>query len=200
MPLPSIAVNQPATFTVEAYPSKTYRAVVTGIDTEGTTSSSVVTYLVNLAIDMQSIGSDHVYPGMTATLDITTAERISTLLVPSSALTFYTTAIQNKELTASDLRSGLTGSTSATGKANGNRGIVVEYKNGKLVPVVVTTGLTNGTYTEILSGLKEGDQVVTSQAGGTTTTTSGNSGTGSGRGGAGGFGGGGFGGAGGGGK
>jgi hypothetical protein len=50
---------------------------------------------------------------------------------------------------------------------------VVELKAGKLVPVLVTSGLTNGQQTEILSGLQEGNQVVTGQTGGTTTTTTG---------------------------
>ncbi len=190
----SVAVNQPATFTVPAYPSQTFQASVSSIDILGSTSSSVVTYLVNLAVDMQSIGSDHVYPGMTATVSITTAERISTLLVPSAALSFATTALANGELTRSQL-SALGGAASTTtGTTSGSRGIVVELQNGKLVPVLVTTGLSNGSETEILSGLKEGDEVVVSQTGGTTSTSTSSS-TGSGRGG---FGGGGFGGGGGG--
>ena len=171
----SVAVNQPVQFTVPAYPSQTFHATVTSIDTLGQASSSVVTFLVNLAVDMQSIGSSHVYPGMTATVDITTAERISTLLVPSSALSFASTALQNGELSRSSLSSLVGGSNLKTG--SGNRGIVVELKDGKLVPVLVTTGLTNGQQTEILSGLQEGDQVVISQTGGATTTTGSNSNT-----------------------
>lgn len=187
----TVTINQPATFTVSAYPSDTFRASVASIDTMGSTSSNVVTYTVDLAVDMQSLNSTHIYPGMTATVDITTAERIGTLLVPSSALTFATTALTNGELTRSQLSS-LGGSSSTTGSKSGSRGIVVELKAGKLVPVLVTTGLTNGQETEILSGLQEGDQVVVSQTGGTTTTSSSSS-SGSGRNG-GGFNGGNFGG------
>jgi len=167
----AVAANQPAQFTVPAYPSQTFRASVTGIDTLGLTSSSVVTFQVNLAVDMQSIGSLHVYPGMTATINITTAERIGALLVPSAALSFAATALQNGELDRTALSSlvgrGTTGST-----ATGNQGIVVELKAGKLVPVLVTTGLTNGQQTEILSGLQEGAEVVTAQTGGSSTTSS----------------------------
>jgi multidrug efflux pump subunit AcrA (membrane-fusion protein) len=195
----SVAVNQPAQFTVSAYPSKTFLASVSSVDTMGVTSSNVVTYLVNLAVNMQSIGTEHVYPGMTATVNITTAERISTLLIPSSALTYSTTALQNGELTRSALSTLVSGNTGST--TTGSRGIVVELKNGKLVPVLVTTGLTNGQYTEILSGLQEGDKVVTSQTGGqstssttTSSSTRGTGGFGGGTGGGGGFGGGGFGG------
>jgi multidrug efflux pump subunit AcrA (membrane-fusion protein) len=193
----NISVNQSANFTVAAYPSQTFLASVSSIDTQGSTSSSVVTYLVNLAVNMPSVGANHVYPGMTATVNITTAERIGTLLVPSAALTFSTTAIQDGELTRAQITS-LTGTGTATSTGTtGSRGLAIELENGKLVPVLVTTGLTNGTDTEILSGLQEGDQVVISQTGGKTTT-----GTATGAAGAAGFGGaggagGGFGGAGG---
>ena len=130
---------------------------------------------------MQSLNSTHIYPGMTATVNITTAERIGTLLVPSSALTFATTALTNGELTRSQLSS-LGSSSSTKGSTGGSRGIVIELKAGKLVPLLVTTGLTNGQETEILSGLQEGDQVVVGQTGGTTTTSSSSgSGSGSGR-------------------
>jgi multidrug efflux pump subunit AcrA (membrane-fusion protein) len=128
---------------------------------------------------------------MTATVNITTAERIGTLLVPASALSFSTTAIQNGELTTSQLRALVAGaSSSGFGSTQGSRGIIVELKNGKLVPVLVRTGLSNGQFTEILSGLNAGDQVVVSQTGGQTTTTSSGT-TGASRLGGGGFGGGG---------
>jgi multidrug efflux pump subunit AcrA (membrane-fusion protein) len=182
----SIQVNQPATFTVAAYPSQTFRATVTSVDTLGASSSSVVTYTVDLAVDAQSLNGAHIYPGMTATTSITTAERISTLLIPSSALTFSTTALQNGEITRSQLSSLVSSGSSGSTGASGSRGIVIELKNGHLVPVLVTKGLTNGQETEILSGLNEGDQVVIAQTGGASTATPS---TGSGRGGFGGNGG-----------
>ena len=194
----SVSVGQPAQFTVAAYPSQTFRASVSSIDTEGVTTSSVVSYTVNMAVDMQSLNGAHVYPGMTATVNITTAESIGALLVPAAALSFSSTAIQNGELSRTALRSLTTGSssTSATGTtstASGSRGIVVELVKGKLVPVLVTTGLTNGQYTQILSGLNAGAEVVIGQTGGQTTTTTSSSTTGGGTrlGGGGGFGGGG---------
>jgi len=161
----SVAVNQPATFTVSAYPSQTFRASVTSINTQGSSSSSVVSYTVNLAVDLQSLGTSQIYPGMTATVNITTAQRIGVLLVPVVALSFLPTAIQKGELSQSALSALTNKGTTAPG---GGQGIVVELKNGKLVPVLVTTGLTNGQQTEILSGLKEGDQVVVGQTGGPT--------------------------------
>lgn len=198
-----VQVGQPATFTVSAYPSQTFRASVASIDIYGQTTSNVVTYTVMLTVDQNSVQNAHVYPGMTATVNITTAERIGTLLVPASALSFSTTALENGEISRTALRSLTSGlpsapsssSTTGTGSTQGSRGIVVELKKGKLVPVLVTTGLSNGQFTEILSGLQAGDSVVISQTGGTTTSSSTGTGTGTRNGfGGGGFGGGGFGG------
>ncbi len=45
-------------------------------------------------------------------------------------------------------------------------------RNGKLVPVLITTGLTNGAFTEVLSGLNQGDQVVVGATGGAFTNLS----------------------------
>jgi multidrug efflux pump subunit AcrA (membrane-fusion protein) len=162
----TVQVGQPAQFTVAAYPSQTFHASVSSINTQGQASSNVVTYSVGLAVDMQSLNNAHVYPGMTATVNITTAERIGTLLVPAAALSFSATALQDGELTRSALRALTSGSSSATTGSQTGRGIVLELKQGKLVPLLVTTGLSNGQSTEILSGLQAGDQVVVSQTGG----------------------------------
>ncbi|GCF08758.1 efflux RND transporter periplasmic adaptor subunit [Dictyobacter arantiisoli] len=195
----SIKIGQPAQFTVSAYPSKTLRATVSAINILGQTSSSVVTYAVTLTVDMSSLTNVQVYPGMTATVDITTAQRLNTLLIPSSALTFPTTALQNGEISRSDYVAALQSSTSnsssgSTSNANGattSSRVVMELKNGKLTPVAITVGLSSGQSVEVLSGLQDGDQVVIGQTGGNTTTTGTGTGTGTGtRRGTGGFGGG----------
>jgi multidrug efflux pump subunit AcrA (membrane-fusion protein) len=166
----NVQVGQPARFTVAAYPNQTFRASVTAIEPVGQTSSNVVNYTVDLAVDQQSLGDAHLYPGMTATVTITTAERLGVLMVPSAALSFITTALQTGELSRATLQSLATSAGSGGSAAQGSRGIVVELRNGKLTPVLVTTGLSNGQYTEILSGLRDGDQVVIGQTGGNTTT------------------------------
>src|SRR5207248_9563183 len=56
----------------------------------------------------------------------------------------------------------------------GKQQIVFALRNGKLVPVVTSTGLTKGTNTEVLSGLQPGDQVVVRATGGSFSHLSGN--------------------------
>jgi multidrug efflux pump subunit AcrA (membrane-fusion protein) len=88
----NVQVGQSAQFTVAGYPSNTFNATVSTIDTVGETTSNVVNYTVTLTVDQTSIPSNvHLYPGMTATVNITTQQRIGTLLIPTSALTFATT-------------------------------------------------------------------------------------------------------------
>ena len=164
-----LQVGQPAQFTVTAYPTQTFRASVTAVETIGQATSNVVYYTVKLTVDKQSLNGTHLYSGMTATVNITTAERIGVLLVPAAALSFPGIALQSGELSRSALSSLASSTTSPT---TGTRGVVVVLRNGKLVPVAIITGLSNGQFTEVISGLREGDQVVVGQTGGTTTPPS----------------------------
>jgi multidrug efflux pump subunit AcrA (membrane-fusion protein) len=193
----NVQVGQSSQFTVSAYPTQTFRATVSAINTIGQTSSNVVSYTVLLTVDQQSLNGTHLYPGMTATVNITTAERIGILLVPAAALSFPSTAVQAGEISRGTLFTS-SGAGQGTGTSQGTQHIVLELKNGVLTPVTITTGLTDGQNTEALSGLNDGDEVVTGQIGGNIPSSS-SSGTNGSRLSGGGFGGGGFGGGGGGG-
>lgn len=168
----NVQVGQPVRFNVNAYPNLTFRATVSSIGLIGTTSSSVVTYPVTLTVDMNSVRGAHLYPGMTATANITTAQRIGATLVSNAAFSFTTTALQAGVVNTSSLRSALsnslTGNTGSTGSigSTGNQRVVLELKNGQLTPVLVTVGLTNGSFTEVLSGLQPNDSVVVGATGG----------------------------------
>lgn len=196
----NVKVGQAAQFTVASYPSATFRASVSSIDLIGQTSSSVVTFPVQMAVDQNSLNGNNLYPGMTATVNITTAQRIGALLVPASAISFTSTALQAGEVSRSAITALTGGAATGTGSTStattGSSRVVLTLNNGKLTPVLIKTGLNSGQFIEVLSGLQEGDQVVVSQTGGNTTTTTTTTRTGTG---GGGFGGGGFGGGGGGG-
>lgn len=173
----NVQPGQSAQFTVAAFPGSTFRATVNAIETIGQTTSNVVNYPVLLNIDQASLGEQHLYPGMTATVNITTAQRIGTLLIPSSALSFPTVALQNGEIARSSFTTN-TNQSSQNQRQQGQQSqnnktrIVLQLKDGKLVPVTITTGLSNGQFTEVLSGLSAGDQVVTGQTGGKAGTNS----------------------------
>ena len=163
-----VQVNQPVRFTLTAYPSQTFRAAVSSMSMIGTTSSGVVTYPVTMVVDMSSIGNAHLYPGMTATANITTAQRIGALLVSNTAFTFTTTALQAGVINRSAITQavGSIGLRGNSGQSTSNRRFVLVLRNGQLVPVLVTVGLTNGVSSEVLSGLNQGDLVVVGATGG----------------------------------
>ncbi|HEY7127591.1 MAG TPA: efflux RND transporter periplasmic adaptor subunit [Ktedonobacterales bacterium] len=181
----SVKVGQSARFTVAAYPSDTFHGSVTAISLIGQTTSNVVTYNVTVSVDQNSLNGVQLLPGMTASLSITTQQRIGVVLVPNTAISFARTLLTNGQLDRTQVRNLL--ATAATQTANGQTpqgtaSFVVEMKNGKLTPVLIFTGLSSGASTEVISGLADGDQVLTGQVNpsGTTTTTTGGGGFGGG--------------------
>lgn len=92
-------------------------------------------------------GNNQVLPNMSATANIITATKDSVLLIP-------TTAIQTQ---------------------SGQSVVRIMDKNNQITTVNVTTGLSSDTQTEIISGVSEGQNVITSTVFSGTTTTSGSS-------------------------
>jgi HlyD family secretion protein len=132
-----------ASFTVDAYPTQTFRGIVTQVRQSPISVQNVITYDVVIAVANPGL---LLKPGMTATAAIVTAQALNVLRVPSQALRFVPA-----------------GAKLATGKGAGRA--VWVLRGGKLVRVPVTVGLNDDTYAEIKSGdLQLGDQVVTSVA------------------------------------
>lgn len=141
----NIKVGQDATFTVDTYTNQTFTAHVSKIsqtdtsntwDTNGTSTSSssssssasVIYYYVTLDVDDPD---DVLRLGMTARVEINTAEKEDALVVPIAAL-----------------------------KTNDNGFYVLRVNtSGQTEQVPVTTGIYSDEYVEILSGLSEGDSV-----------------------------------------
>ncbi|MBI5055024.1 MAG: efflux RND transporter periplasmic adaptor subunit [Nitrospirae bacterium] len=146
--------GQKATFSVSAYPNRTFEARITQARYASTTTSGVVTYETVLKVNNTDLS---LRPGMTATADITVKQIENPILVPSAAIRF-TPPVQQEEKSST----GLVGSLlprppSGTQQriditTNGKQQRVWILKNGQLSPVSVTTGSTSGRMTEILTG------------------------------------------------
>jgi macrolide-specific efflux system membrane fusion protein len=210
-----IANDQSATFTVTAYPGRTFRGTVSAVSQVGQSSSGVVTYPVTITVDTTTLQSAKLLTGMTANVTITRAQRSGVLLLPASAITFARAAANASSggfLTRTQLLNTLTqGRQMLTALEQQNSQIsqdspttawVVERNNNQWSVKPVVLGLTNGTVYEVLAGLNANDSVVIGEQNGSinvSSSSSTTSGTGTGRGGfgggaGGGFGGGGFGG------
>lgn len=83
--------GQRASFTVSAYPSRSYPATVTRVDYGSTKTDNVVTYVARLEVENEDLS---LRPGMTASATIRATERKNVLLVPNAALRFTPTGMQ----------------------------------------------------------------------------------------------------------
>jgi len=136
-----------ALFTVDAFPKRTFEGVVTQVRQSPQTVQNVVTYDVVVSVGNVDLA---LKPGMTAANRIITDQRADVLRVPSQALRYAPTTADGTR------RSGTSGRTRPAEQAR-----VWVLRDGKPVRVVVTAGLDDDTYTEIVKGeLNPGDQVI----------------------------------------
>ncbi len=142
----SIVKGMPATFTVDAYPNDTFAGVVNQVRLSPTEESNVVMYTVVIDVDN---ASRKLLPGMTAFVTIVVHEAKNALRIPTSALQFKPNGIlkQFVEKRTVDLKPGET--------------MVYQFNDGKLIPVIFERGISDVSYAEVKSGLKEGDGVIT---------------------------------------
>jgi len=80
-----VAVKQAATFTVNAYPSRTFDGVVTEVRSSPQIVQDVVTYGTEVEVDNSDLA---LKPGMTASVRIRTASASAVLRAPSAAFQF----------------------------------------------------------------------------------------------------------------
>jgi HlyD family secretion protein len=177
-----VSEGQRATFTVDAWPGRTFEAQVTRVDVganaSGSTASpasssatgTVVAYTAALSVQNPEL---LLRPGMTATAEIVTTERRNVLLVPNAALRFS----PERDAAARD-GGGVTSVLVPTrGMRRGNRAerevgigrgsrqtVHVLGADGTPQPVQVVVGETNGSVTEIVGGdLRPGMEVITAR-------------------------------------
>jgi HlyD family secretion protein len=153
-----VKAGQKASFTVDAWPERTFEATVKLIQlAPADSAASVVTYTAELAVENPDLS---LRPGMTATVDIAIVDKQDILVVPNSALRFdpvAAAAIGKPDETKRTLVQSLSpgggrrwrgapppkpGSTSTEPR-------VWTIRNGEPVEIHVTPGITDGRVTEI---------------------------------------------------
>jgi HlyD family secretion protein len=174
--------GEKATFTVQAYPERTFVGTVRQIREGPITVQNVVTYDVVVDVPNEDF---KLLPGMTADAHIITAERLDVLRVPLPAIRFTPEGFAHQPGEAGARRAGApnpaaegerapgaerphgSGGGSNAGHAHARAGRAGPparlwvLRDGKLVPVTVHTGLDDGTLIEVAGeDLKEGDVVV----------------------------------------
>lgn len=156
-----IAVGQKASFTVDAYPDRTFPAEIEQIRFASETTNNVVTYKAVLSVDNADL---LLRPGMTATADITVEAVKDTLMVSNAALRYAPPEAGSRGRGIFGLfRPPRMGPRSGGGEAlTGAKRRVWVLRDGRQVPVIIQVGSSDGQYTQVTSGdLKEGDALVT---------------------------------------
>ncbi len=129
--------GQKVEFTVDAFPGMTFEGTVLQVRLQASTTSNVVTYEVIIDAPNPEL---KLMPGLTANVTIQTLEKTNIVTVPVRALRFtpegYEGTIPKKCVWRLD-------------------------EEGKVEPIEVVTGSSDGINTEIISGVKAGDEIIT---------------------------------------
>lgn len=125
-----VKTGQLASVRFDAFPEKEFPATVARVDTVGENENAVVTYKAYVALT--DANDDRVRPSMTATVVIETDRLRDVLVVPNSALT----------------------------RTEQGKTAVRRLQGNSEVTVPVTVGKKNGSITQILDGVNEGDMIL----------------------------------------
>jgi HlyD family secretion protein len=144
--IPSVKVGQRATVTIDAYPNKTFPGLVTEvasspIKTNGVAPGSTQAVNFEVKIQVENPPPD-VRPGFSVSADIITGTRPKALAIPIQAL-----VVREKP-------------GSGPGKPVDEEGVFL-VENGATKFETVKTGLSGDSSIELVSGAKEGQQIVT---------------------------------------
>ena len=139
-----VAVGNRVNFTVDAYPDDTFEGVVKQVRLEATTTNNVVTYEVVISAPNANL---KLKPGLTANVTIFTKEQANILSVANKALRFTPT----KETVGKDMKIVDCKGKNKVWTLNGNT----------LTAHSVNIGQSDAMHTQIISGIKAGQSVIT---------------------------------------
>lgn len=136
--------GESVTFTVDAYPDDQFQGTVQQVRLGGSTSNNVVTYKVVISTSNADL---KLKPGMTANVTIYTQQKSGVLSVPTKALRFTPAKETVGKMKIKDISNAK------------NKVWTIEGNN--IVAHQVNIGMSDGTHTQIVSGVKQGQKVIT---------------------------------------
>lgn len=150
-----VRAGEDASFTVNAFPGRTFHGTVRQVRQSPQSVQNVITYDVIIAVANPDLA---LKPGMTAAAKIVVASRKDVLRVPSRALRYQPSAAALAQI----------GQIEPPAKGRARLYVV---RDGRPVAVDLETGLDDGTWTEVTGGgLAAGDKVILGE--GTASSTS----------------------------
>ena len=172
-----VHLNDTALIEVDAYLNRKFKGIVTEISTSanvvGVSADQVTNFEVKVRIlsdsykDLLKSGQENISPfrpGMSATVDIQTKRSANVLTVPIQAVTTRTDTTDaeanNSSKNMDEPSTTVTTDNEPKKKEVAFEEIVFLLQDGKAKMVKVKTGIQDNTYIEIISGLKEKQEVI----------------------------------------
>ena len=157
----NIKVGQKAKFSVDAFQNRTFEGTVKQLRLNPTVITNVVTYDVVISVD----NSEKILlPGMTAYVNIMVAKHDNVILTPNAALRFKPKQDESQTSSGSSADAknhGQHGGKKKPGQEDLSSGKVYVIRDGKLTPIRISLGISDGRFTEFTSkDIKLNDQVI----------------------------------------
>jgi HlyD family secretion protein len=176
--IPAVMLNQPAKVTIDAVHDKTFRGKVTEIGNspiqqtgaQATGQRQATNFKVVVTLEEQV---PDVRPGFTCTAEITTATRAQAVSVPIQALTVREMLFDEtgnlvheppparRRRGTSSVETSVSAAEPPPGQTRKETEGVFVIREGRAVFVPVKVGIAGERYFEVLTGLREGDRVIT---------------------------------------
>lgn len=163
-----VKLGQRVEFTVDSYPDMKFDGTITQVRLQPVQTNNVITYTV---IIQAPNPEKKLMPGMTASTTIFVNEKTDILVLPGKAARFemdqntmkaYMKSLPEGEFKAPQEAMPAMQPMANTDKTKTNSQTIWVKKDARLLPVNIETGESDGINYEVLSGLKEGDEVITS--------------------------------------
>ncbi len=157
----NVKEGQRVSFTVDAFPGETFSGKVTQVRQQATVTSNVVTYEVVISAANPDL---KLKPGLTASVEVFTVDVKCNTIVPAAALSF-TPEFETPDATTDMAEEGeqIPNDAPRHKRLSPDAKVVwIKGEEGRIRPVEVNVGMTNGILTEVSSSeLTQRDSVVT---------------------------------------
>ena len=169
--------NQVVDFSVDAFPYRTFHGKITQVRFSPITVQNVVSYDTVVAVNNDDM---KLKPGMTANISIIVSHHTNVIKMANAALRFHPPEVAGKKSLETNLLATTVAPTNqapaatpgAKHGAGGKRDrtqhlairtvyLLTDAEKGTIKPVQIKTGITDGAFTEVTEGLKEGDVIIT---------------------------------------